>query len=332
MPRTKKQKLTPSDEVTQNFCFGCTPNRYRSSCKYIPVDGVTLEQLHKLYRKPKSGNNDKDDQKKDKEQSSNSNSEDEDSDEKYDHYNEDTYHLAWDTVVETFKNILGTYPKPIHGDVFDFGDYRCLGVYIVYEDKIEDEDGKKKSQLLLIKSQGEYGYSIPVEFSDAPVSFFDFYHIQEAWVDPNRLFPGTEYAAWVSLEVQERRQSPTYEGQCDFDRGPQKVNPEFPLNYAAFIEEQAVLGWLKGYLESDSNWVIWYNKRIKEMKQMNYAELIIVLHPFKLPKDVIAHIVKMLFSECFCKPVDIAKYKKMIEQHKQGDDDDEEDGPHVSKF
>jgi hypothetical protein len=52
-----------------------------------------------------------------------------------------------------------------HGDILAFDDYKMSNNYVVYQIHPKDE-------ILLIPTLGEYGYSIPYEFSDAPLNYF----------------------------------------------------------------------------------------------------------------------------------------------------------------
>jgi hypothetical protein len=119
-----------------------------------------------------------------------------------------------------------------HGDSVHFSDYRLMDTFLVYRLNPKDDP-------LLIQTWMEYGYGIPVDFSDLPKGFLDnMYEYLYIYIDAEMIWEGTYIYRGVTNLIKERREKPKYVGKSDFDYGEQEVDLKlFPQDYL-FIEDQ----------------------------------------------------------------------------------------------
>jgi hypothetical protein len=174
---------------------------------------------------------------------------------KYEIFNElqgNTGTIRWTDLIAKFedvKDIVDLKEQIQHGDAVFFDDYRMVITYIVYWPNPEQDDP------LLIRTYEEYGYGIPVDFSDAPLEYFaDIESIVNRYVHPAILWEGTEIHKKVTEEIEARKKDPIYVGQTEYDYGEQKsVNLDvFPQEYLAifcFECGDSSFGWIHGGID-----------------------------------------------------------------------------------
>jgi len=113
------------------------------------------------------------------------------------------------------------------GDLIDLADYRCTGVFVF------GYNGGDSMNLVLKKSGGEYGYSLPLEFSHAPPNYYENSGLGQRWIDPDTLDKGHSLYKKLMDDaeiVKERGGGRCYDGN-DIELMHGSPKREFPSGY-----------------------------------------------------------------------------------------------------